>query len=59
MGRPPGKIHNHPFQMRASEDFLKSVDKWRAKQLDKPSRAEAIRRLVETGLRAKPKSHPQ
>jgi hypothetical protein len=51
MGRPPGKIHDRPFQMRASEDFLKSVDKWRAKQPDKPSRAEAIRRLVELGLK--------
>ena len=41
--------------MRASEEFLKAVDKWRAKQVDKPSRAEAIRRLVEIGLKAKVK----
>jgi len=41
--------------MRASEDFLESVDKWRSKQDDKPSRAEAIRRLVEIGLKAKGK----
>jgi hypothetical protein len=38
--------------MRASPEFLKSVDKWRATQEDKPSRAEAIRRLVELGLKA-------
>jgi hypothetical protein len=31
----------------------KSVDKWRAKREDKPSRAEAIRRIVELGLKAK------
>jgi hypothetical protein len=50
MGRPPGKIHDRPFQMRVSDSFLTSVDKWRTKQEDEPSRAEAIRRLVELGL---------
>jgi hypothetical protein len=53
MGRPPGKIHDTPFQMRASKQFLKSVDKWSSKQPDKPSRAAAIRRLVAIGLKAK------
>jgi hypothetical protein len=51
MGRPPGRIQDRPFQMRVSETFLKAVDKWRAKQEDKPSRAEAIRRLVEAALK--------
>jgi hypothetical protein len=55
MGRPPGRIQSTAFQMRASPEFLKSVDKWRTKQEDKPSRSEAIRRLVEIGLRAKGK----
>ena len=54
MGRPPGRIQDRPFQMRVSESFLKSVDKWRAKQEDLPSRAEAIRRLVELALKVKP-----
>ena len=53
MGRPPGRIQAIPFQMRASPEFLKSVDKWRVKQEDKPSLAEVIRRLVELGLKAK------
>jgi hypothetical protein len=53
MGRPPGKIQNTPFQMRVSTAFLKTIDKWRRKQEDAPSRAEAIRRLVELGLKAK------
>jgi len=44
--------------MRASPEFLKSVDKWRAKQEDKPSRAEAIRRLVELGLTVKAPARP-
>ena len=52
MGRPPGRIQSSPFQMRASPEFLKSVDKWRAKQGDMPSRAEAIRRLVEMSLKS-------
>jgi hypothetical protein len=51
MGRPPGRIQSAAFQMRVSPEFLKAVDKWRAKQEDKPSRAEAIRRLVEIGLK--------
>jgi hypothetical protein len=55
MGRPPGRIQDRPFQMRVTEDFLKTVDKWRAKQEGEVSRAEAIRRLVEIGLKAKGK----
>jgi hypothetical protein len=50
MGRPPGRIQDRPFQMRASDKFLRSVDSWRRKQEDRPSRAEAIRRLVEAAL---------
>lgn len=38
------------FQMRVSEDFLKTIDDWRRRQEDLPSRAEAIRRLVEQAL---------
>lgn len=53
MGRPPGRIQDRPFQMRVTEDFLESIDKWRAKQEGEPSRAEAIRRLVELGLKTK------
>jgi hypothetical protein len=37
--------------MRVSDSFLRAIDKWRAKQEDKPSRAEAIRRLVELALK--------
>ena len=57
MGRPPGRIQDRPFQMRVSDDFLKSIDKWSRAQPDTPTRAEAIRRLVEIGLSApvKPK----
>ncbi len=34
---------------------LSALDGWAAKQNDKPTRAEAIRRLVELGLKAKGK----
>ncbi len=44
--------HDRPFQMRASQDWLDQIDDWRRKQPDLPSRAEAIRRLVERGLSA-------
>jgi hypothetical protein len=50
MGRPPGRIQHRPFQMRVSDEFLKSVDKWRLVQAGRPSRAKAIRQLVELGL---------
>ena len=41
------------FEMRATDSWLHRVDDWRRKQPDLPSRAEAIRRLVELGLRVK------
>ena len=41
------------LQMRVSPQFIKSVDSWRRKQEDLPSRSEAIRRLVEMALKAK------
>lgn len=36
--------------MRLEEEMLNNVDKWRANQNDVPSRAEAMRRLIEFGL---------
>jgi hypothetical protein len=50
-GRPPGREQDKPFQMRVSERFLRLVDDWRRRQSDLPSRAEAIRRLVEMAMR--------
>lgn len=54
-GRPPNRTHDRPFQMRVSEQFLRMVDDWRRTQLDLPSRAEAIRRLVELGAKGSKK----
>jgi hypothetical protein len=56
MGRPPlqaGLLRDQVFQMRVSGEFLESVDGWRVKQPDQPSRAEAIHRLVGLGLSAR------
>jgi hypothetical protein len=36
-----------------SDELIASLDAWSADQEDQPSRAEAIRRLVELGLKAK------
>ncbi|HEY4395012.1 MAG TPA: YfbU family protein [Polyangia bacterium] len=38
------------FEMRVDEDILEKLDRWRREQDDLPSRAEAMRRLVEIGL---------
>jgi hypothetical protein len=52
-GRPSKTPQDRPFQMRVSEEFLRIVDDWRRRQKDLPSRAEAIRRLVELGTKQK------
>ena len=38
------------FEMRLDQETLERVDAWGEKQPDNPSRAEAIRRLVDAGL---------
>jgi hypothetical protein len=54
-GRPKGRAQDRPFQMRVSEAFLRTVDDWRRGQTDLPSRAEAIRRMVEVAAKMKKK----
>jgi len=51
-GRPPKGPQDRPFQMRVSEAFLRSLDDWRRQQADLPSRTEAVRRLVQAGLKS-------
>jgi hypothetical protein len=48
-----------PYQIRLSTAFWKKVDAWRRVQPDIPTRAEAIRRLVEVGLVAEQKKLKQ
>jgi hypothetical protein len=49
-GRPPtGALSIH---LRVPPADVAAIDSWTARQKDKPSRPEAIRRLVEIGLTA-------
>jgi hypothetical protein len=48
-GRDPART------IRLSDEFIANVDEWAAAQKDQPGRSEAIRRLVELGLKAKGK----
>jgi hypothetical protein len=51
-GRPAtGSDPSRTF--RLSDEFMATLDVWSARQDDAPSRSEAIRRLVELGLKAK------
>jgi hypothetical protein len=44
-----------PERLTLSEDLRANVDGWAAAQEDEPGRSEAIRRLVELGLKSKVK----
>jgi Arc/MetJ-type ribon-helix-helix transcriptional regulator len=53
-GRPKKKGGVHPVSaVRLPPQISEAVDAWAAKQADEPSRSEAIRRLVELGLKVK------
>ena len=43
-------MRSERFEMRLTPDTLEQVDQWRADQLGLPSRAEAVRRLIDVGL---------
>jgi hypothetical protein len=40
------------FNMRLPSATLRRVDEWRRRAPDLPTRAEAVRRLIEAGLKA-------
>jgi len=46
--KPTGK--GTPIQVRLQPDQLAKVDRWREAQDEKPTRPEAIRRLIDNGL---------
>lgn len=52
-GRPP--VESEAVTVRITTDGLRQIDDWRRQQGDLPGRPEAIRRLVELGLKAKAK----
>jgi hypothetical protein len=45
-------VTGDPVLVRVQPDMAKQLDDWRRKQEDLPGRPEAIRRLVELGLKA-------
>jgi hypothetical protein len=51
--RPPET--GTPVLVRLQAGPLSEIDEWRRRSEDLPSRAEAIRRLVAIGLKARPK----
>jgi hypothetical protein len=56
VGRPRKKGGPHPVTaVRLPPGILAQVQVWAGQQQDKPGRSEAIRRLVELGLKAKGK----
>jgi len=46
-------VTGDPVLVRVQPEMAKHLDDWRRKQDDLPGRPEAIRRLVELGLKAK------
>lgn len=50
-GRP--SVESEAVTVRMSVESLQGLDDWRRKQDDLPGRPEAIRRLVERGLKGK------
>lgn len=46
------------FEMRIESELLERLDVWRTSEDDTPSRAEAVRRLMEMGLEAESKYRP-
>jgi hypothetical protein len=51
--KPRATITGDPVMVRVQPDMAKRLDDWRRLQDDAPGRPEAIRRLVELGLKSK------
>jgi len=51
----PATGHDPSVSTRFPSDVMAGIIAWAAKQKDNPPRSEAIRRLVEIGLKAKGK----
>jgi hypothetical protein len=50
-GRPPGEPYQ-PVTVRVREPLNSLLDGWRAEQIDRPGRPEALRRLAALALAA-------
>jgi hypothetical protein len=49
-GRPKTTGKGDPVMVRIQPDMAARLDDWRSRENDRPSRPEAIRRLVDFGL---------
>lgn len=52
LARMPNELKSVRLQMVIAPSQVASIDAWRKAQEDLPSRSEAIRRLVDLGLKA-------
>jgi len=52
-GRPAGQLFSETIPVRLTPDLIKTVDAWARR--DDVSRSQAIRDLIEVGLKAKPR----
>lgn len=53
------EVHNPlRFEIRLSPQLSDKIDRWRRRQPDVPSRAEAARRLIDLGIDASPAPSP-
>lgn len=50
---PVAAVDGKAVNVRMERDALQAIDDWRPKENDLPGRPEAIRRLVQLGLKAK------
>jgi len=51
VGRP--KVDSEEVRARIPRAQLNAIDTWRSAQIDKPTRAEAVRRLIAVALEIK------
>ena len=51
MARPTSEPKTERMDLRMSSDFIKRLNAWRKRHDDPPPRSEAIRQLVEIGLK--------
>jgi hypothetical protein len=50
MGRPPTTGKTPSIGLRLTPEKRRQVEEWAARQPDKPSFSEAVRRLIDRGL---------
>jgi metal-responsive CopG/Arc/MetJ family transcriptional regulator len=51
LGRPAGRRYRESIPVRLTDDAIAAIDAWIDRQRETVSRSEAIRRLIERGLK--------